>query len=218
MNTRFNNQRGVALIVGLIFLIILTLFVLGSLRDVLLQERMSGAYRNQSLSQSVGDSLVRDAQARIFSNVVTSGRATNPSYFTLLDTETAVSPNPVLRDFRSGSGYIAGGLNPVNVFNPVNLESKLSQPGGYVIEGPFKVTADGGLRGGSGSRSGLGLETHTISSGGVAGGSSGSGSGGGGVGGGAGGESIFGYRITARAAGGTDDFITAVEAYYTIVL
>ena len=35
------QPRGVALIVGLIFLIILTLFVLGSLREVLMQEPFS---------------------------------------------------------------------------------------------------------------------------------------------------------------------------------
>ena len=207
-----SKQRGVALIVGVIFLIVLTLFVLGGLRDVLLQERMSGAYRNQSLALSASESLVRDAQARIFTNILANAGATTSADYRALDKEGA-SPDPVVRSFRTGAGYVSGGLAPLNSFVPADLTSRLAQPGGYVIEGPIPVESDPGLLGGGGLGGNYSLESNTT----VGGGSSGSG------GGSAGGtnsgdaERLYSYRITARAAGGTANFVRAMEATYLIV-
>jgi type IV pilus assembly protein PilX len=209
-----SNQRGVALIVGIIFLIVLTLFVLGGLRDVLLQERMSGAYRNQSLALSASESLVRDAQSRIFSNVLNNAGATTSTDYRALDVEGVNVPDATVRSFRSGAGYITGGLAPVNSFVPADPTSQLSQPGAYVIEGPIPVSADAGLVAGGGLGGGVGnLESHTT----IGGSSSGSGGGSGGGNNSGDAERLYAYRITARATGGSDDFVRAVEATYLIV-
>lgn len=207
------KQRGVALIVGIIFLIVLTLFVLGGLRDVLLQERMSGAYRNQSLALSASESLVRDAQARIFTNILANAGATISADYRALDTENT-SPDAVVRSFRTGAGYTSGGLAPLNSFVPLDPTSRLAQPGGYVIEGPIPAESDAGLLAGGGfGLPGNSLESHTGAS------SSSSGSGGGSAGGTNSGdaERLYNYRITSRAVGGTVDFVRAMEATYLIV-
>ncbi len=207
-----SQQRGVALIIGIIFLIVLTLFVLGGLRDVLLQERMSGAYRNQSLALSASESLVRDAQARIFTNILANAGATTSANYRAFDTEGA-SPDPIVRSFRTGAGYIAGGLAPLNSFVPLDPTSTLAQPGGYVIEGPIPAEADPGISGGGGLGGGYSIESHTT----IGGGSSGSGGGSGGGTNSGDAERLYNYRITARAAGGTADFVRAMEATYLIV-
>lgn len=207
-----SKQRGVALIIGIIFLIVLTLFVLGGLRDVLLQERMSGAYRNQSLALSASESLVRDAQARIFTNILANAGATTSTNYRALDKESAVF-DPVVRSFRTGAGYVSGGLAPLNSFVPTDTTSALAQPGGYVIEGPIPIEADNGISGGGGFGGNPSLESHTT----VGGGSSGSGGGSGGGTNSGDAERLYGYRITARATGGSADFVRAMEATYLIV-
>ena len=188
---------GVALIVGLIFLIILTLFVLGSLRDVLMQERMSGSFRNQSLAESNSDSLLRNGESRIFDNIIASNGVLEIAGTFRLDSDQAVAPDPLLRAFRTGAGYpagAAGAFQPQLVSqsfqNAADDTSTLSRSGAYVIEGPFSVGGDG---------DGRLLESHTL----------------GGNGSGAAGN-LYMYRITSRATGGTDDYVRAAESYFLV--
>jgi Tfp pilus assembly protein PilX len=181
--TNRHKQRGVALVIGLIFLVILTVFVLGGLRDVLLQERMSGAFRNQSLANNAKDSMLRNGEALIFANVVTSNGSTqNPAYRNM---DNEAGAGGVVRDFRTGTGYQLGGIAPTqDVTNAAYPENKLSKPGAYVIEGPLSIGADAGLLAavsGDGSYSGT-LITHNSGTYGAAG-------------------KISSYRLSARATG-----------------
>lgn len=194
------RPHGVALIVGLIFLIILTLFVLGSLRDVLMQERMSGSFRNQSLAESSSDSLLRNGESRIFDNIVASNGVLEFTGAIGLDSDQAVAPNALVRAFRTGAGYPAGAaaafqpqLISQSFENAADDTSTLSRSGAYVIEGPFSVL-------GAGNTSRL-LESHTSI--------------GGGGGGGAAGK-LYMYRVTSRATGGTDDYVRAAESYFLV--
>jgi Tfp pilus assembly protein PilX len=219
------SSKGVALIVGLIFLIVLTLFVLGSLRDVLLQERMAGSYRNQSLAENATNSLLRNGEGFLFDKIVRAGGSTIVAGVSAVDADQAVAPNAVTREFRTGAGYpanAAAAFAPQFITtafkNPDDPTSLLSQPGAYAIEGPIAVYpnsygGEGSWGGGGGSgpmlssgAQSLGvLETH-----GVGGGAS-SGQGTGGAIG-----SLKMFRVTARAAGGTDDFVDAAESYYLV--
>ena len=187
------NQRGAALIVGVIFLIILSLFVLGAMRDVLLQEKMAGAYRNMSQAQTTVDSVLRNAESAVYSQYVTTGIL--PSYFEI-DNEQATVP-AALKSFRSGAGYIvatATAPNDVQAALPNKLysdpapayaNSALAERGAYVVEGPIAITDEFGLKA---------LEIHN--EGGT--------------------TSYVGavdmYRITARATGGSADFVRAAES------
>lgn len=191
MKSQKTNQQGAALIVGVIFLIILTLLVLGAMRDVLLQERMSGAYRNMSQAQTTVDSVLRNAESAIYSQYVTTGIL--PTYF-VIDNEQASVP-AALKSFRSGAGYVvatATAPNDVQAALPNQLftestyaNSTLAQRGSYVVEGPIAITDESGLKA---------LEIHN--EGGT--------------------TSYVGavdmYRITARATGGSADFVSAAES------
>lgn len=188
------QQKGVALIVGLIFLIVLTLFILGSLRDVLMQERMAGSFRNQSLGDSAIESLLRNGEARLFDYVITNNGAVRDDSFLRFDLDEAVPGNADLRSFRTGVGYptasvsVTGPVFPAALIakqfqNATDTTSRLSKTGAYMIEGPITV---GGVD--------L-LESHTSKSGSGA---------------------LYMYRITARATGGTDDYVRAGESYYLV--
>ena len=66
MNARNSKrQRGVALVVVLILLLIVTLLGLASMRGALLEERMSGNLYDRSLSFQAAERALREAQERI---------------------------------------------------------------------------------------------------------------------------------------------------------
>lgn len=190
------RPNGVALIVGLIFLIILTLFVLGSLRDVLMQERMSGSFRNQSLAESNSDSLLRNGESRIFNNIVAANGMVEFNGLMGLDSDQLVAPNALLREFRTGAGYPAAAaaafqpqLTSEPFQNATDNTSRLSRSGAYVIEGPITVNPAGFDL----------LESHSGNT--STGGSTGK---------------LYMYRITSRATGGTDDYVRASESFFLV--
>ncbi len=191
INNRNNNQRGAALIVGVIFLIILTLFVLGAMRDVLLQEKMAGAYRNMSQAQTTADSVLRNAESSVYSQYVTSGIL--PTYF-VIDNEQAGVP-AALKSFRSGAGYVVATATVPNASqaalpskqfsDSAYANSTLAERGAFVVEGPIAITDESGLKA---------LEVHNEG----------------------GATTYVGavdmYRITARATGGSAEFVRAAES------
>lgn len=69
------DQRGVALIVSLVLLVIVTLLAIGSLRGVLLQTRMSGTTTDRSLAFQAAEAALRDAER----SAATPGGPTFPS-------------------------------------------------------------------------------------------------------------------------------------------
>ena len=196
LNSRAQS-KGIALIVGLIFLVVLTIFVLGGLRDVLLQERMAGAFRNNSLSQSGVDSLLKNAEVWIFDDATSNGLNFNVMRSTQLDNEFNRG-NSDTRSFRNGTGFVSNGavLTPIHVSSPNFLlnqadeTSRRSTPGAYILEGPFLLNAP--------NAAGALVESH-------------------------GGEAkegkkgeLNGWRITARATGGSNDFVNVAEATFVI--
>lgn len=193
MSKYMQKQRGVALIVGIIFLLILSLFVLGAMRDVLLQEKMAGAYRNMSQAQTTTDSILRNAESAIYTTYVLNG---DPPEYSPIDNELGTAT--ALRDFRSGAGYMTTGatvpsLGPVpptrGIYSDPTTDSNstLAQAGGYFIEGAIPITDENGEP----------LEFAATQTGEVAG-------------------KAFVFRITARATGGSDSFVRAAESVYLV--
>jgi type IV pilus assembly protein PilX len=67
-----NNQRGVALLVALVFLIVLTLLGLATMRGTTLQERMAGGSRDYNIALQAAEAALRDAELDL------SGLGTRP--------------------------------------------------------------------------------------------------------------------------------------------
>lgn len=191
------NSRGVALIVGLIFLIVLTMFVLGGLRDVLLQERMAGAFRNNSLAQTAVDSLMKNAEVRVYRDINQAGLNFSLIASQQLDNESNRGTANI-RNFRNGDGFVYNASvftptmtsSPAFLANAADPTSTRSTSGAYTLEGPFEILAP--------NAGGAETESH----GGV-------------VQAGKVGE-LNGWRITARATGGSNDFVEMAEATYVI--
>jgi type IV pilus assembly protein PilX len=59
------HQRGAALIVGLIMLLLLTLIGVAGMRDTLLQEKMAGNMRDREIALQAAESALRAAEAQL---------------------------------------------------------------------------------------------------------------------------------------------------------
>jgi type IV pilus assembly protein PilX len=70
------RQRGVALLTGLIFMVILTLLGVTAARMAGLEERMSGNMRDRSLAMQAAEMALRDAEQ----DILTSGRINGTAF------------------------------------------------------------------------------------------------------------------------------------------
>jgi len=77
MNRFGNRQSGLALIIGLVMLLLLTLIMLSAVQVTLLEERMAGNMHNENVSFQTAESALREAEARISSG---PPGALNPFY------------------------------------------------------------------------------------------------------------------------------------------
>lgn len=71
------RQRGVALVTGLIFMVVLTLIVVAAMRSTILEEKMAGNARSQNLAFQAAEAGLRAAQNALNSPVDPS---TGPGY------------------------------------------------------------------------------------------------------------------------------------------
>ena len=60
-----NRQSGLALIIGLVMLLLLTLIMLSAVRVTILEEKMAGNLHNQNIAFQAAESALREAEARI---------------------------------------------------------------------------------------------------------------------------------------------------------
>jgi len=65
MTSYRKQQTGVALIIGLVMLLLLTIIMLSAMRVTSLEERMAGNLRNQNIALQAAESALREAEARI---------------------------------------------------------------------------------------------------------------------------------------------------------
>lgn len=76
MNNSFKQniakQKGAVLITGLIFLVVLTLFVLSVMRSATLEERMSGNARNRQIALQAAEAVIRDAEESVLGTIAAS--------------------------------------------------------------------------------------------------------------------------------------------------
>jgi len=60
-----NAQRGVVLIVSLVFLLLLTLLAMSSMQNATLQEKMAGSLQANTASFQLAETLLREAEAQV---------------------------------------------------------------------------------------------------------------------------------------------------------
>lgn len=96
-----HRQRGVALFIVLMLLLVMTLLVLASMRSSLMNERMSGATYDRSLAFQLTESALREAEALVVASA-------NPVYGYNCVTNDTCNPTPATA-FAAGTTCAVGG-------------------------------------------------------------------------------------------------------------
>ena len=81
------RERGVVMIVSLIFLLVVTLIAIGSIRDTVLEEKMAGNTRDRNVAFQAAESGVREAEQYIESIVSMGAFANTPGLYGETDVE-----------------------------------------------------------------------------------------------------------------------------------
>lgn len=110
-NPVFARQTGAVLVVSLVFLLVITLIAVSSMRDTLLEEKMAGNSRDRNLAFQVAESGVREAEVYIQSLVSLGSFASNAGLYGLTESEPAYrdastwsdASNHVVADSRYGA-------------------------------------------------------------------------------------------------------------------
>ena len=183
----------------MIFLVVLSLGLVVSFRASVLQERMAGGFRNESLAEGSAESALRAGENWIWSYLLANGGAVpRAGERPFLRGPAAIDPAADL--FRTTAGWLPDGEPYTDVTISTNIDGELAHRPRFQIE----VIGAGSRDVGSGGAGGRTLVTHT-----------GSGYAGGGGGGGSLGIVEY-YRITARGAGGTEGVVRMVESTFTV--
>lgn len=165
--SRRSQQRGVILIIALIFMAVLALIVLASMRTGILQERMASNARNRQLALQAAEAVSRDAEVNVvraasapfdpfvpygFNSACTKGICGRPGpgsnflWKTNIDWASNASPLKTAT-FAAASSNIASGLVPSQPRYMVELMNtpviSPSAGGGFCPTIVSRVTAQG---------------------------------------------------------------------------
>lgn len=191
-----HQQRGVVLVVALIFLVLLTLLALSSTGSSLLQEKMVGGTRNMQLADYGAESALREAEARLWkartmgvTDFVNCGRDTSRACYKF----DPNNPITAVVDFRTKPGWQSTGAQS---YTAANLTSTGSSPvTAQLAKQPLYIIQDLGLE----RPPGAGTQVESGTSGG---------------GGGATGFENHIYRITARSVGANDNVVRVLQSTF----
>lgn len=98
------RQHGAALVIGLIFLALTTIIAVVAIGSTVLQERMTGGQRNDSLAQQGAESALRGAELALWKAYIASDGRDAPA-----GTYAAEPLNSTVRSFREATGWSSSG-------------------------------------------------------------------------------------------------------------
>ncbi len=147
------QQRGVVLAVGLILLLVMTLVMLVAMSGSILQERMAGAMRNESMADVGADSALRDGELWVWNRIVAAG-----GQLTVSDSGFPLKPDSTrAKAFRGGYAWVADGNSYGSAGSGVSFPNsdyyKMAQTPAYIVEGLGQVDSTDAVEshGGSGN-------------------------------------------------------------------
>lgn len=115
------SQRGSALVISLVFLVVMTLIAVGAMRDTTLQERMAGNLRDRSLAFQAAEAALREGENWLLSP---AGRLTAGNLADELADPAAWDPAIDPPTQPATPGFSDGGLhggNPVFHVSPPRI-------------------------------------------------------------------------------------------------
>ena len=131
------KQKGVVLITGVIFLVILTMLVLAIMRSSTLEERMASNAKNRQVALQAAEAVLRDAEDSLFSATSTLTTAFDPSIFNTACTN-GLCTQPAADTYRWKNATIWGNATSRTFATPASgvdfiLAGVPSQPR-YIVE------------------------------------------------------------------------------------
>ncbi|AVP96163.1 hypothetical protein C7S18_02670 [Ahniella affigens] len=196
------KPQGAALAIGLMLILVITMTTIIAMSGSVMQEKMAGAARNESIAEGGADSVLRNGERWIFDYTVSSPVPLLPGATSFVTTpESSNLAGTDIRNFRTSSGWVAAGRpyqgqssvgsNPIS---SSDYQSMTRVPA-FMIE-VLGVAASGSSRFIPGESHGLGGAT---------------------TGGGGSNSVLRYYRITGRSTGGSDNVVRTAESTFTIV-
>lgn len=205
---RAQRQRGVVLIVALIFLVLLTILALSASGRSLLQERMAGGLRNTSLADMAAETTLRGVEWKLWTSTTKltsapllcgSGVLAGNCYRYDPSNTALYGANGTVTKFRGGAGWITTGTATYKGADNATDFTALTgnQLTGALAKNPVYLIEDMGTELPPGASGGL-HESGATGSGGT----------------GAGSTSRHVYRITARATGADANTVRVMESTF----
>jgi type IV pilus assembly protein PilX len=207
---RRSRERGVILLLALIFLVLLTLLAIGASSGSLLQQRMVSATRSAQLAILSADTALRGAEWKLWSNPQVAGTPFSCGSGSIDATTGCVVYDPdsplygttgAVTKFRTGdnawltfagpityTGADSAGYTAITGVAPDTASPNVAQNPRYLIEDMGAMVPDG--------------PQHESGATGLYGGGPG------------GGVDIHIYRITARATGGSQNTVRVVQSTF----
>ncbi len=192
--TASTHQRGAALMVALVFMLLLAILAIGAMRSALLQEKMVGAVRNQQLAGMGAESALRAAEFRLWSAslgaqpVICGAAALGGCY-----SYVAGQPNATAQAFIDARGWFTAGATRYSTVDMTALPGATTNA--RLASNPVFLVEDLGIE----TPPGLGPAHESGASGSNAGPRS---------------TDKHLYRITARSTGGNANSVRVVQTTF----
>lgn len=208
LSSRPHAQRGVVLVVALIFLILLTILAISASGRSLLQQRMAGGLRNAQMAEASANTALRGAEWKLWTStsqltatplLCGSGVLSGSCYRYDPSDTSLYGKDGTVTKFREGTAWISTGAQ---AYLGPGGSVDYTKPGtGYetsrLAKNPVYIIEDMGVELPPGVSGGL-HESGVTGSGG----------------GGASSTSRHVYRITARATGGDENTVRVLESTF----
>lgn len=123
------SQRGASLVVALMFLIVLTILGLVTVRSSTVQERMAGNDRDRAVAFEAAEAALRDAEQDILANVTTASAFATACAAGLCIPSTTATPNWNSVSWAGGTSRVYGATSGAGSY-PLDVV----QPPRYIIE------------------------------------------------------------------------------------
>lgn len=138
------RQRGVVLVVAMVFLILLAMLAVTSMRTSLLEERMVGGLRNQHLASLGAESALRAAEFRLWSASnsaapVVCGQAALDGCYAYV----AGAPNATVQNFINASSWVTAGATTYASIDMTALSGSLQSA--TLLANPVFIVEDLGM-------------------------------------------------------------------------
>lgn len=203
------SQRGAALLVSLIFLLLLTILALSASSRSLLQERMAGGLRNAQQAQMAANAALRAAEWQIWSRTSQVGKYMDCQNGQISSDDGCVvynagntglyGANGTVTLFQTSQGWITTGAHAYTGPTASGFTSSSSTLTTYyrqLAQNPVYIIEDMGLE----LPPGAGLQHEAGATGATAGGP--------------GQISTHVFRITARATGGSPNTVSVMQSTF----